>query len=556
MLQSMFATLDGRLLEMTRTDTGENINRLFGHVEGIYLVLLPIFALFPKAETLLVLQSLALSAGGIAVYWNARQAGLERTPALFLAYAFWSFPYLANIAMADFHSDVFMIFPHLLAWYCYKRDWHLGFWLCILLGALCKEYASVFNFALACMIFPRHRKMALGLIALALGYFFIVTPLVCLWVVRDGYHLQLQQHAIPQSLMGILQQLTGKVFTLEFAINTLSLLLFLNITLFRYIRGFILILPIYVGLTLANPWGIFSTHRHAMLMAPLFILLIEGLSRLPRSWHYRQALWGTLAPSVLMMFFYPGSLFAQNLAEMTRKQEYRNPFHYQYTFHDQITDSLLRLIPPGIPVASDYGVRTKLANRRYAFVHPFPIEPKQADFFLFDFFETLEYSHQEQRRQRCAALLLNSDFSTLAYVDGILILSQSPRHSMHSSSLKFLDSLPNPELSFHIEASVALPWSDGFELRTRFIQGRESPRAQAIVSFWISPEGDSLRVLHLPTYTQVDLRTLAPGRYEESFFFQIPKGKSLRNRQHHLALYSKDDFLPFFSRPQFLVKSF
>src|SRR6185295_17074024 len=128
MLQSMASTLDGRLLEMTRTDTGENVSRLFGHVEGVYLLLLPIFALVPRPETLLTLQALALAAGGLAVFWNARLAGLEKSPALALAYAFWCFPYLANVAMADFHSDAFMIFPHLMAWYCLKRNKAFGFW--------------------------------------------------------------------------------------------------------------------------------------------------------------------------------------------------------------------------------------------------------------------------------------------------------------------------------------------------------------------------------------------------------------------------------------------
>jgi uncharacterized membrane protein len=560
MYQSIWSTCHGHLLEMTRTDNGENISRLFGHVEAVYLLLLPAFALFPRGETLLVLQAFALSAGGLAVFWIARHAALGRGPALFLAFAYWCFPYLLNVAVADFHGDSFLVFPHLMAWYSLRRGWRARFWIFILLGAACKEYAFLFNLTLAVLIFRGHRREALGLVGLSLAQFLVVTPLLSQWATRGAFQLQMQEHVVPRTAASVWAHFAANAMTFEYARNVLSLLLILNFSLIFFRRGMVLWLPLLLGLTLANDWGLFSNHRHALLIAPLFICLVEGAARAPAAWKGRYALWGVFAPALVMNLFYPGSALAQNLSEVTYKRAYKNEFHYRYTDHDHMTDSLLAGIPPGAAVASDLELRSKLAARRFAYVHPFPRDSTRADHYLFDFFESLALLDQPPRLARCTALLRSGAFTVQSHLDGLLFMARDGGDSGRPFSWRRLPGESSDTGGLTLDSTGVASVSGGFVMTALLRQGTRASSAQeggeeAIVSFFISErDHDTLRVLHLPAYVFGRLDSLPPGRYEEKFFFQVPRGKSLSGRTHSAALFRRQGMLTFFARPEFLLR--
>ena len=559
MYQAIASTLDGRWMDMTRPENGINVNRMTGHVELIYALFLPVLECFRSPYTLLILQALGVALGGVAVFLLARLRSGDENAAWLAACAYWVCPYLASLTLSDFHSDPFFILPHLMAWYYLQKRSMPGFWICIGLGMLCKEYAFAFNLLLGILIFRGRRGVAWGLFAAGAFQFLVLTPLINRWAGLAEVGLQLETHALGGAPALLPRGMFARILSPEGLLDSLSLLAIFNLAFLRYPRGLILILPLYLLLSAVNPWGVFANHRHAIMMAPLFILAVEGMARMRPGSRRRYALWGLLVPGAFAAAFWPGSLFARNLAEMTWNRTYRNNFHYRYTSHDSLTDSLLAAIPRDAPLAADIPLRNKLADRRFAYAHPFPRQVDSADFYLFDFFESLEYGVQAERRRRCADLLGSDSFRVMSYVDGLLIVSRKGREPENPARPFSLRALPGsgstPRESFSILTREARPLAGGYRMRTVFRTGPSPRRGQALISLFESRE-DTLKVLHLPSFAAAGLDTLAPGTYEEEFFFQIPAGASLAGRKHVIGLFEKDAFLPFFARAGFRVGVF
>jgi uncharacterized membrane protein len=560
-LQAFYGSLDGRFMQMTSFYGDFNVCRWAGHTEIIFAFLLPIFALFRHPYTLLILQTLAIAAGGLAVYaLTLRRSGDARL-SLTLALAYFLFPYLAAINLSDLHSDPFMILPQLLAWYFLVSGKPKGFWICILIGTLCKEYAAVFNLLLGIMILRQHRSKGAVLIGLALAQYFLLTPLISAFCGTPAYRLGTESHALSLSsaaqnhnLLPVVKDILRYAISPEVLFKGLTLLILLNVALVKFPAGLVLLLPLFVAQLILDQRGLFINHRHTLLIAPFFIVLVEGLTRLRPETRLRHALLFVLVHTLAITFLYPGSLLGRNLSEMFLHPQYRNVYHYKYTAHDRLLDSLLADIPPKAPIAAENNIRTHLANREWAFIHPSPSDISRADYYIFDFFETLDYRPIPEKRGRLNALMLSSGFRQASTVDGIVIIKKdSAQGPLPFFFGKTDDSLPaDPRTPISVLSSAVEPAPGGYTLTTRMAKGPGSLQGDALISFFIKGD-DTLRVLHLPSYASADLTVLPAGVYLERFFFQVPQGKDLQDRSHLIALYKKDVHLPFFARPRFLI---
>ncbi|OGS37217.1 MAG: hypothetical protein A2293_15175 [Elusimicrobia bacterium RIFOXYB2_FULL_49_7] len=557
-LQAFYNTLHGRFMEMTMNNG--NVCRWAGHTEFIFLLLIPIFALFPFAETLLFLQSAALSGAALALFFLARHRLKDDWTALFLALSFLCLPFLHPLNLSDFHSDPFMILPQLLAWLFLKKGRIRFFWLCILLATLCKEYVSLVNLLLGLLILKNHRQQGIQLILLALAQYFLITPLAFRFFGSPTLHLAGESHALviptdfsATSLMAPFQSAFQTLFTRDSFIKTLFLLIILNHSLLRFPRGVLLILPLFVALLFLGHQTLFSNHRHALFLAPLFIVCVEGLRGLDTMQMRKRVIRLTLLPALLVSLLYPGTIIGGNLSELFFHPEYRNVFHYHYTPHDHIADSLLKTLPTDISIASDNALRTKLVDREQAFLHPFPTRLSGTDCYLFDFFETLSHVPFEVRRSRCSELLSSEEFYVTSFTDGLLIFKKG-RPPRTPFSLKRLDKAP-------LSTDTTADWQwlkseletvpEGFILRTQFWKGRSSAKGDAFISLWMGKE-DTVRMLHLPLLL-APLSSLEKGAYEESCFFQCPTGQRFEEKEHRIGLYRQDAYLPFMSRPTLRV---
>lgn len=89
-------------------------SHLSAHFDPILLLLVPFYRLFPRAETLLVFQSVWLALGAIPLFWLARRKTKSAWTALAVVVVYLFYPALHGVNLYDFHS-VALAIPLLVA---------------------------------------------------------------------------------------------------------------------------------------------------------------------------------------------------------------------------------------------------------------------------------------------------------------------------------------------------------------------------------------------------------------------------------------------------------
>lgn len=93
---------------------------LSAHFDPIIIVLSPIYRLYPRAETILVLQTVWLASSGIPLYLHARRTLRSPWLAAACVLVFYATPALHGVNLFDFHSLALMI--PLAMWLVYAID--------------------------------------------------------------------------------------------------------------------------------------------------------------------------------------------------------------------------------------------------------------------------------------------------------------------------------------------------------------------------------------------------------------------------------------------------
>lgn len=159
---------------------------LKGHAELSVYVLLPLYAISPRAETLLIMQSTLIGLAAIPVYLIAARR-IPRIAAAAVAFCYLFFPSLHSANLFDFHMQPVAIF--FVLWVAYFVDTRryilLAIALPIALG--CREDISIgLTMGAIFLVFTGYRPVAGLIIALvSSAYFFTmkfyIMPLVGEW---------------------------------------------------------------------------------------------------------------------------------------------------------------------------------------------------------------------------------------------------------------------------------------------------------------------------------------------------------------------------------------
>ena len=125
--QSLWTTLNsGKLLYSTlEVPYGNPFGSFLGvHFSPILFLILPVYALFQSAETLLVFQSFILALAALPLYWLARDKLGNRLYALAFAASFLLAPALHGVNTFDFHLEIFTpVFTIFAFYYMDKGKW-------------------------------------------------------------------------------------------------------------------------------------------------------------------------------------------------------------------------------------------------------------------------------------------------------------------------------------------------------------------------------------------------------------------------------------------------
>jgi uncharacterized membrane protein len=113
------------------------------HFDPILVLLSPLYLLYPRAEFLLVLQSVWLGAGVVPVYLIARERLASRAAGVALAAMYAAYPALHGANMYEFHSLTLITPVALWMLYFLETGRHRAYWLLLLPTLLVREDIAI-----------------------------------------------------------------------------------------------------------------------------------------------------------------------------------------------------------------------------------------------------------------------------------------------------------------------------------------------------------------------------------------------------------------------------
>lgn len=177
------------------------------HFSPFYYVMLPLYMIVPRPETLLVIQAAAVASGIFAVVLICKKLELSKNITLAFSIIYLFFPSLANGCLYDFHENKFLTV--LLLWMVYfmlSKRTKLMF-LFAVLTLLVKEDAAIYIAAFALYLILSRKEYWKGLILLILSaaYFsFAVSMVSAFNTLGSGVMMDRLQNYIPQGESGFL----------------------------------------------------------------------------------------------------------------------------------------------------------------------------------------------------------------------------------------------------------------------------------------------------------------------------------------------------------------
>jgi uncharacterized membrane protein len=117
-----------------------------GLVNLSLFLLLPVYAVYPSPETLLVVQSFILGLGALPLYWLARDELKNYRVAIFFALIYLLHPAIHSINWFDFHSEAFLPAFFLFSLYYLSKRRFIKYFVFIMLAMASMQNAALLTF--------------------------------------------------------------------------------------------------------------------------------------------------------------------------------------------------------------------------------------------------------------------------------------------------------------------------------------------------------------------------------------------------------------------------
>jgi uncharacterized membrane protein len=157
--QAFSSTLKGRFFYETPDLVNIPSGIFLGtHFAPIVLLLLPIYAIHPSPETLLILQTPFIALGALPVFLIARHLLRNANLSLGLAALYLVNPGVQSLNLFDFHVEAFLPFFIGMAYYCFlTRKWR-AYLLFLGLSLITIEFASILAAAMSIVMLISDRE--------------------------------------------------------------------------------------------------------------------------------------------------------------------------------------------------------------------------------------------------------------------------------------------------------------------------------------------------------------------------------------------------------------
>ena len=422
--QVYWNTTQGRPLEST-LDRGscEPVSFFGGHFSPLHFALLPLYALLPRAETLVVLQAIAVGLGAWPVYVLARdrlRPGAER---LVWVASYLLLAPLSWMVLFDFHEIPFAI-PFLgwaLVFVARGRHWHAV--VTLLASFLVKEELPLVALGFAALLLLKRQwrpGLALGVVSVA--WFVIAVKVVIPAFAGGEYRYTSFYASLGNDEVEIVRTvLTDPARTTAVLANDLRMKL-------RYLAA---IFGPGLGLTLASgPFAVLTiptlaysllsdyshqysvqTHYPATLVPLAVGTAVLGMSRL-RGRLRAVAAPGVLVASVALAYLYGDVPLGQKF----------DPSRFGMEPRYAALSAALVAIPADASVTASDFVAAQLAHRRYMREYTYQLGCGDAEYVILDVADPQTFARDRARFDRERDALRSIGYEEIAGGDGLSVL--------------------------------------------------------------------------------------------------------------------------------------
>jgi uncharacterized membrane protein len=424
--QVFWNTTQGRFLESTMSLVqAQPHSYLADHFSPVYLLLMPAYALIPRPETLLVVQTLFLALGVWPLYLLARsklEPGFHR---LVWVLVYFLFLPVAFINLFDFHELALAVLPLGFAIYFLENGRPGWFLLSLVSTFLIKEELPLvgFGFGAYILLAKRDWKLGLGVLAGSLAAFLAVVRVIIPafgggsyeYFARRLNYRYAELGTTPQEIIATAFSHPGRIVHLLFQAQKLKFLvgIFGPVLGLTAISGFaaILVLPTLGILLLSNyaPQYAFTSHYSAPLIALVIGTSILGFARLRASFR-RPVAAGVLASSLVFSFLFGDLPFSRHFDARMFEPEPR---------YAAFVGNLDR-IPPDASVAAENNLTPHLSHRRFIYNLEFE-GPYNAEYLALD---DAALGRNATAFQQQIASFESQGYRTIATGDGLALMQR------------------------------------------------------------------------------------------------------------------------------------
>lgn len=372
--QSFWSTLHGKFFYTT---VWEDIgNTPFAHhFQPMLFLLIPLYAIYPSPETLLVLQSFFLALAALPLYWIAKKKLGEKGGVVFAA-LYLIYPALHGINQFDFHVEAFAISSLLFSFHYVEEKQYPKSFLFAFLALSCKEDVALTLVALSLYLLWLNRKTLLNkkikskeivfpliLILISLAWFFLSVRVIVPHFNRKTEYIFLERFypsfvKTSNPIPDLLYDWDKKTFFIILLLAPLEFLPLLN----PY--TFFITLPALATILFGRyPHAYVIGYQYSYAVIPfLFVSAIYGLQRLKLNEKTLKRFFGSmLCIGIIFMLFFSLTPLGVLRAVTSYTGEYRS--FPEVTFHEKALYKILALIPGNESVSTQNNIFPHLSHR-------------------------------------------------------------------------------------------------------------------------------------------------------------------------------------------------
>jgi uncharacterized membrane protein len=399
--QVLWNTINGRFMESTLSLARCVPHSFFGdHFSPALLLILPLYAVFPRPETLLIVQTVALAVGAWPIYLLARRSlplGLQR---LVWVAAYLLSAHLSFVALYDFHEITLAVAPLGFAMFFLATRRTVPLVLSLLIAMLAKEEVALISVGFGVALAFQRRWLASAVVIAGSVVVFVMTLKVIIPAFAAGAPYQyLGRYAslgsneleIARTLLTDPLRAIAVLGKGEVGSKVVFVLSLFGPGLLLALRSKWALIPsvIPLGYLMLSDYGGQHTH-HNQYGAPLVPLALAatilGVASLGERWRRRVTL-AAVASTLFFAFTFGGLPFSINFADAFLRGEpdrapSGEPILVREARYEQFLPAV-RAIPVDTAVSSRDFFTTQIPQRRFNY-NLVGLDPCDAEYVILD----------------------------------------------------------------------------------------------------------------------------------------------------------------------------